>query len=392
MPTDLTYLATDIDLHPLWQAIHDRLCAGTAPETLTTVRVTDMNHAGLAQLRTWLDTTTRRRRRTSAVTATGTTITVPVRDLLNVLNLTPGQLVTIVELAIDAPIVDRSATARTAAAHRDQLWQHAADQLPGLPQLVTRMRTAGLGEDDTDIRTTITALATVVKQLPLTPPKPLAKLAHDTVGNPHYFDLDRLAGRRLVAAIAEHTGQPTPTRPDLVRALLAESGIVADRLSATVLLFNVHTTGDGPIDRRLRDSHTPVALTLLDLLDQPPTLGAQTLTVVENPSVLEVAYLTGSTQPLACTSGQLRAVDHTLFRLAVHRGVHLRYAGDIDPAGQHIAAIVADTYGAELIAMDTATAQQAQQRPPAVKPATATQNGPPPIYQEHDVLLHRILQ
>ncbi|WP_243715214.1 DUF2399 domain-containing protein [Micromonospora sp. KC207] len=231
-----------------------------------------------------------------------------------------------------------------------------------------------------------------MKQLPLKPSKPLAKLAHDTVGNPHYFDLDRLAGRRLVAAIAEHTGQPIPTRPDLVRALLAESGIVADRLSATVLLFNVHTTGDGPIDRRLRDSHTPVALTLLDLLDQPPTLDAQVLTVVENPSVLEVAYLTGSTQPLACTSGQLRAVDHTLFRLAVHHGVHLRYAGDIDHAGQHIAAIVADTYGAELIAMDAATALQAQQHPPAVMLAPAVLAAPLATYQEHDVVLHRILR
>lgn len=392
MPTELTYLAADSDLHPLWQAIHDRLCAGTTPETLTTVRVTDMNHAGLAQLRTWLDTTTRRRRRTSAVTITVDTINVPVRDLLNVLDLTPDQLVTIVELAIDAPIIDRSATARTAAAHREQLWQYAAGQLPGLPQLVTRMRSAGLGEDDSDIRTTIAALAAVLKQLPVTPPKPLAKLAHDTVGDPHYFDLDRLAGRRLVAAIAEHTGQAVPARPDLVRALLAESGIVADRLSATVLLFNVHTTGDGPIDRRLRDSSTPVALTLLDLLQEPPTLGPQVLTVVENPSVLEVAYLNGSPQPLACTSGQLRAVDHTLFRLAVHHGVRVRYAGDIDHAGQHIAAIVADTYGAELIAMDADTAQQAQQRPPAVASAPSTQADTPAIYQEHDVLLHRLLQ
>jgi uncharacterized protein (TIGR02679 family) len=391
VPTDLTFLAADSDLHPLWQAIYDRLCAGTTPETLTTVRVIDMNHAGLAQLRTWLDTTTRRRRRTSAVTATGNTITVPVRDLLTALDLTPGQLITIVELAIDAPIIDRSAKARNDVAYREQLWQHAADQLPGLPQLVTRMRTAGLGEDDTDIRTTIAALATVVKQLPLTPAKPLAKLAHDTVGDPHYFDLDRLGGKRLVAAVAEHTGQAVPARPDLVRALLAESGIVADRLSATVLLFNVHTTGDGPIDRRLRDSRTPVALTLLDLLQEPPALGPQVLTVVENPSVLEIAYLNGSTQPLACTMGQLRAVDHTLFRLAVHHGVHLRYAGDIDRAGQHIATIVADTYGAELIAMDPGTGREAQQRPPVVVPGPR-QADALAIYQEHDVVLHRIFQ
>lgn len=112
---------------------------------------------------------------------------------------------------------------------------------------------------------------------------------------------------------------------------------------------------------------------------------------MENPSVPEVAS-TGSTQPLACTSGQLRVVDHTLFRLAVQNGVHLRYAGDIDHAGQHIAAIVADTYGAELIAMGAGIAQRVQQRLPTVVLTPAAQAGPAAIYQEHDAALHRNFQ
>jgi hypothetical protein len=59
--------------------------------------------------------------------------------------------------------------------------------------------------------------------------------------------------------------------------------------------------------------------------------------VVENPSVLEAALARGHTAPLACTSGQLRAVDHALLQLAVDQGVALQYAGDMDGPGLGIA-------------------------------------------------------
>jgi uncharacterized protein (TIGR02679 family) len=390
MATDLIYLANDTDLKPLWDAVHDRLCAGASPEALATVRVTGLNRAGLAQLRSWLDTSTRRRR-SSAIRSTGDSATVPLRELLTVLDIPISQLATLVELAAGKSIVDRSSQARASAARRDELWQHAASQLPTLPQLIIRMRTVGIGEDTSDVRTTIAALAAVLGTIPVSPPIPLAKLAHDTVGNPHFFDLDQLAGKRLVAAVAEHTGRPAPTRPDLARALLAESGIIADRLSATVLVLNARVVGDGPIDQRLRDSTTPVALTLLDLVQHPPRFAAQTLTVVENPSVLEVAYLNHSKQALACTSGHLRAVDHTLFRLAVEQGIRLRYAGDIDDVGQHIAGIVADTYGAEIIAMDPSVVAEARTLPPAVVPPDPVRTATRPTYQEHDAVLKRIL-
>lgn len=392
MPADLTYLAQDTDLRPLWDAVHGRLCAGTRPEAINTVRVPALTAAGIAQLRTWLDTSARRRRGTSAVTISGDTATVPLRELLPILGVDPAALADLVEKAVGRSVANRSIAAQAAADRRDQLWRYAAEQLPSLPQLVTRMRSSGVGEDDTEIRHTITALAAAVGRLPARPPVPLAKLAHDVTGDPHFFDIGTLNGARLVAAIAERAGQPEPVRPDLVRALLAGAGVIADRLSSTVLLFNVQACGDGPIDQRLRDSPTPVALTLLDLVLHPPVLAPQTLTVVENPSVLEVAFTTGVRAPLACTSGQLRAIDHVFFQLAVRYDVSLRYAGDIDPAGRQIAAVVAATYGAELIAMDEETAAEARRQPPA--PASLVPSGGaelPPIYQEHDVLLSRIL-
>ncbi|PTA46013.1 TIGR02679 domain-containing protein [Micromonospora sp. RP3T] len=399
MPADLTYLAADVDLHPLWRAVHGRLCAGTRPEAINTVRVLALSTAGIAQLRTWLDTSTRRRRGTSAVTVSGDTATVPLRELLAALDIDRESLIALVEKAVGEPVVDRSAATLAAADRRAQLWQYATEELPDLPQLVARMRVTGVGEDDTEIRHSIAALSAALRRIPARPPVPLAKLAHDITGDPHYFDLTTLNGIRLVAAIAERAGQPEPNRPDLVRALLATVGVIADRLYATVLLFNVEAVGDGPIDRRLRDSPAPVALTLLDLVHHPPILAPQTLTVVENPSVVEVAFIAGVRQPIACTSGQLRAIDHVLFQLAVAHGVRLRYAGDIDAAGRQIAAVVASTYGAELVAMDDDTASEARHHPPATprpRPREGEQShaltaATAAVYQEHDVLLARIL-
>ncbi|QDY07887.1 DUF2399 domain-containing protein [Micromonospora sp. HM134] len=399
MPADLTYLAEDVDLRPLWRAVHGRLCAGARPEAINTVRVPTLSTAGIAQLRTWLDTSVRRRRGTSAVTVSGDTATVPLRELLAVLGIDREALVALVEKAVGEPVIDRSAAALAAADRRARLWQYATEELPDVPQLVARMRVSGVGEDDTEVRHSIAALAAALRRLPARPPVPLAKLAHDITGDPHYFDLTTLNGIRLVAAVAERTGQSEPSRPDLVRALLATVGVIADRLYATVLLFNVEAVGDGPIDRRLRDSPAPVALTLLDLVHHPPILAPQTLTVVENPSVMEVAFIAGVRQPIACTSGQLRAIDHVFFQLAVAHGVRLRYAGDIDPAGKQIAAVVASTYGAEIVAMDDDVASEARHHPPAAprpRPREGEQSptcagAATPVFQEHDVLLARIL-
>lgn len=89
------------------------------------------------------------------------------------------------------------------------------------------------------MRRLVDALAAVVTRLPIDPPVSLPKLAHDTAGDPHFFDLDTLAGSRLVTLVAELTGQMEPTRPDRIRALLEQSGVVPDRLTATVLLHHV---------------------------------------------------------------------------------------------------------------------------------------------------------
>lgn len=402
MTADLSLLARDPELAPLWVVLHERLCAGRDPDSIASVKVPGLSPPGVAALRSWLDTSARRRRGKSSVPVSPSGASVPVRDLLGVLGISPGDLRPLVEQAVGRPVVNRAAARRGAAAIRQELWAYAADQLPNLPGLLARLRATGISDDDAPARRLIRALATAACRLPCEPPVSLAKLSHDCAGDPHFFDLDTYAGTLLVTTAAEFSGRPEPNRPDLIRALLLDAGVIADRLSATVLLHRVKVSGDGPVDRRLRESDTPVALTLLDLTKSPPRLAPQTLTVVENPSVLEAALASGSRLPLACTSGHLGSVDHALLQLAVDQGIHLRYAGDLDDHGFRIAEQVAQTYGAQLIAMDAATVQAGGSEPSMVPLTFVPETSDPELaevlrkskfvlFQEHDVIVDQVL-
>lgn len=286
MAVDLDALAGDPDLMGLWREIHRRMCSGTQATSLSTVRVRDLTPGGVATLRSWLDTAVRRRAPSSVKVASGWT-TVPVRKLLAALALSEADLVDLVERAVGAQVVDLAAARRNADQQRTDLWTEAETALGHLPQLLARLRAAGVTDPD-DVLDEVMALAAALAHLPSPAPVTLAKLAHDLTGDPHYFDLDTLPGRRLVLGISELLDEPAPELPHMVRALLARAGVVADRLSATVLLHQVAVAGHGVIDDRLRRAHLPVPLNLAELTEDPPTFVArQTLTVVENPSVLE---------------------------------------------------------------------------------------------------------
>lgn len=399
------WVARDEALAPLWAAVHKRLCSGTDPGGLASVRVSGLPPAGIAALRAWLDDSGRQRRGTSAVAVDARGCArVPVRALCHALRLESADLVALVEQAVGQPVVNRARQREGDAALRQDLWQYAAARLPECPGLVARMRAAGISDNGAGVRHLVDALAAAAGKLPADPPVSLPKLAHDSAGDPHFFDLDTLAGARFVALVAELTGQEEPSRPDRVRALLEDAGVVADRLTSAVLLHHVAVVGDGPVDRRLREAVAPVSLHLFDLTRTPPRLDPdQVLTVVENPSVLEAALARGSKIALACTSGQLRAVDHALLQLAVDQGIALRYAGDLDGPGLGIAYTVARLYGADLVAMDAATLHDAGATPSAVPLGRLPAENVDPqlarelcaggrvVFQEHDAVLNRLL-
>jgi uncharacterized protein (TIGR02679 family) len=408
LPANARALAEDADLAPLWQAVHQRLCQVEEPAELATVSVTGLSVAGVAFLRSWLDTSTRRRRGKSAISPAGDVVKVPLRELLAGFGIAAELLPTIAELATGESVVNHSAKRTASAAARTALWTEVEGTLAAVPLLARQIRAAGVADTDIDtVRNESRYLAAAVAKidrlrLPGTPPVTLAKLAHDCTGDPHGFDLDKLIGRRLVEAVAERAGEPITHRPDAVRALLARSGVLADRLSSSVVVLNLRASGTSVVDERLRLGGGPVPLTLFDLTVNPPTLADAAVLVVENPSVIEAALAAGFTGPIACTSGHLRAVDHAFLQRAIDCGVRLSYAGDVDRDGLIIASQVRQLYGARVLAMDHVTVTEANATPSAVSLGKLPDDTPPElatalidcgraVYQETDVILNVLL-
>ncbi|HKS44296.1 MAG TPA: TIGR02679 domain-containing protein [Amycolatopsis sp.] len=408
LPANARALANDADLAPLWQAVHQRLCQVDEPAELATVSVTGLSAGGVALLRSWLDTSTRRRRGKSAISLNGGVAKVPLRELLAEFGVAAEDLSAIAELATGEPVVNRTAGRAASAAARATLWTEVESTLAAVPLLARRIRAAGVADTDIDlVRTESRYLAAAVAKIDRlrlqdTPPMTLAKLAHDCTGDPHGFDLDELIGRRLVEAVAERAGEPITYRPDAVRALLARSGVLADRLSSSVVVLNLRASGTSVVDERLRLGGGPVPLTLFDLTVNPPTLADAAILVVENPSVIEAALAVGFTCPIACTSGHLRAVDHAFLQHAIDCGVSLNYAGDVDRDGLIIAAQVRELYGARVLAMDHVTVTKASAAPSSVPLRKLPDETSPElvaaladrsraVYQENDVILNVLL-
>jgi hypothetical protein len=149
---DLSLVADDPELAPLWAVLHDRLCAGHEPEAIASVRVPALSPQGVATLRSWLDTSIRRRRDRSAVPTSTSGLSVPVRELLQILGISPGQLLPLVVRATGRPVVNRADARKDAAGLRQELWAYAARELPDLPGLIMLLRAAGISGDDQPLR------------------------------------------------------------------------------------------------------------------------------------------------------------------------------------------------------------------------------------------------
>ncbi|WP_327170102.1 DUF2399 domain-containing protein [Streptomyces sp. NBC_01336] len=355
----------DPAIRPLWQSLADRLARGSDPTIIKTATV-HLTRDAQARIAGWL-AGPGGRRRPLRTNSSGTTI--PVPRLLTALGYGPNDLRTLIENAGIA-IPDTAGTRTAAHLRRTAIDTYAAYHLPDAPLLNARLRSYGISEDTVkERRFLIDALARVRALLPLPRPLPLAILAERCAGSPHYFDLNDNGHGPLLILLARdllHAGiLDTPADE---RKLLARLGIVADRLSQTVLLFNVMATGDGPSDRALNlacQDRRPVHLTLHDLTVHPPALGTnQSLLVVENPSLIDEALERQVARPLACTRGNLSAVDHTLLALARDAGLAIEYAGDHDPWGRAIAETVRQRYQATLVAMDTASHRAAVEAEP----------------------------
>ncbi|MEU9074427.1 DUF2399 domain-containing protein [Kitasatospora sp. NPDC048538] len=409
---------TDPDVRPLWEAVASRLARGDEAAAIRNVTA-PLSRTGQAMVAGWLTRGRRTGARSVALRSTGSGCIVPVPKLLDALGRTPDDLRDLVEAA-GVEIPDLAGQRRTADRMRADINDYAARGLPDAPLLTARLRTYGISDESLEERRRlIDALSRLRELLPLSRPVTLARLAHHCAGDPHYFDLnDSGQGDKVVLLARDLLQALQPDTPAAERALLARLGVIADRLSQTVLVLNVTATGDGPTDRALnlaRSDNRPVHLTLHDLTAHPPTLeSSRTWLVVENPSVVDEALMRGTSRPIVCTSGTLTAVDHTLLALAVDNGVPLEYSGDLDPSGHAIAAAVQARYRAVIRHMDETARREVdearstfgsaqpsgQESAERDERASPTQTSTKPktgsqtrrvIFQEHSVILDRLL-
>jgi uncharacterized protein (TIGR02679 family) len=111
-------------------------------------------------------------------------------------------------------------------------------------------------------------------------------------------------------------------------------------VSTTVLCAGLRTLGEDPaalLVRTRADESWATHLTMRDLdvlrWERPPA----TVSVCENPRVLERAIDSGTDAPIVCTQGNPTLVTRRLLHALVAAGAALRYHGDFDWPGIAIA-------------------------------------------------------
>lgn len=172
---------------------------------------------------------------------------------------------------------------------------------------------------------------------------PLAVLAAEVTGNPHYFDRGSTAGALLMSALCSLTACEYPQNAYDWREALFQHNIVPDEVSNTVIIYGLHLVTEAglhPAFEGFCRMQEPGILTLSNLKNVKSVYGeSDTVFVVENEMVFShlVEKLRGKAVTLLCTSGQPRTAALKLLELLAEKQVPIYYSGDIDPEGIKIA-------------------------------------------------------
>ncbi|WP_017547033.1 TIGR02679 family protein [Nocardiopsis prasina] len=186
-----------------------------------------------------------------------------------------------------------------------------------------------------------------------TAPLLLQKLAVDATGDTKALNNRTALSRLVLPALAARRGTTRPDEKDAEenRALWEENDVVQDDLASRVLVLNLPAEGAvlGAWLTEAADHGVPLQVTLHQLVRFPPVPTARVIHVCENPAVLRKAAedLGAASAPLICTEGWPSAAFHRIASASVTAGARLRYHGDFDWAGMHIAERVMERYGAD---------------------------------------------
>lgn len=185
----------------------------------------------------------------------------------------------------------------------------------------------------------------------------LAVFAAQTVGNPHFFDDNTLAGNLLTAFLRDYFR--FGYEDDLSEAenrsnVLFKAGIVKDTLSNDVIAYGIRgRCVDGSLHQGMEGflhQKEPVKLSLLTLANLEETFTNSVdrrIYIVENPAVFSILISRFPEKSFICSYGQIRRAVFMLLDL-FDKNTVFSYAGDFDPEGLLIAERLKKRYGDRL--------------------------------------------
>jgi uncharacterized protein (TIGR02679 family) len=280
-------------------------------------------------------------------------------------------LISVLEVLSGQPLTDRTAARRDSLAEWAHVWQHldASVAEAGLadaswvPDWIAGLRRTGIltrAGTGAAIRALTHALSALEILAASSPPHALERpsddwpgtnatsmergtLATRVTGDAHGLDDSQLASAVLLRAAAAALGRSMPESAADRRELWQVLGVATDTVSGTVLVWALRPPGSDPWSTMMRQRADLGLITHLTVheLEQAGDVAlaapGETLSVCENPQVLQAVAHARASSPLICLSGNPAVAATTLLRALIHAGHSVRYHGDFDWPGVAIA-------------------------------------------------------
>ncbi|WP_211210297.1 TIGR02679 family protein [Actinopolyspora halophila] len=345
------------ELAPLWRAVHERLSSG---RPVRGVRMGPLDEAQRSAPADLLGTP----RRPAEYAR------FRLDELDVVLHEVCGRDARSVVAELVGPLDDQAARRERHTGEVAELWRWPAEHEvvavhTALDEWVAQLRRNGLVDGSVSrTRELLEEALRVLGQLPADG-VPLPVLADRELRDPHALAGDTRVAGLVLRALAVLYGVPAPEYAEQRRELWERAGVVADELSATVLVAGPVLGGHGTAARMLRvgiEGGFAVALTLAQLRagglhdDGSAAEGVPEVYVVENPAVLGSALRRFGARrpPMACVSGWSNSAAILLLRELGTRGARLHYHGDFDGEGLRMAGHLVERVGARSWRMSAA--------------------------------------
>jgi len=230
---------------------------------------------------------------------------------------------------------------------------------PGLLTWLDELRERGIlrrlaASDANTAETLLSGAIAVLVRLPVSD-VPLPQFAAESLGgDSHALDPDRAVTGLVLRALAKRAGLDRWDDAESRRDAWAAAGVIADEVSAPVLVLNLPALPTNTAGRQLRmfaEAGEPAYLTVRQLLRAAPEFEqgkGRTIYVCENPTVVVAAAnaLGSGCAPLVCIQGQLKTSARLLLKQLSEAGWRLAYHGDFDWPGLQIATHVLKRLGA----------------------------------------------